>query len=220
MDSRRVLVLHALLAVFSLSMIASAAANPADLATNANIFMYPKPYKLAELVLKSPSGQTVSLSDFRGKVVLLHFWSINCPACRVEEPLLQQIKRTFGNSGFEILAVNLVDPPNAVASHAAAHRTPFPVLCDGGHGFDLQTVTMGGKRTAFVVNPKKEAILEVPGFPTTYIIDAGGNAVGYSVGPARWNNSAALMLIQNLIRQRGVSRSHGMPRNTGHYSMR
>ena len=40
-----------------------------DLSSTANIFMYPKPFKIADLRLQSPSGQTVSLADFKGKVV-------------------------------------------------------------------------------------------------------------------------------------------------------
>jgi len=201
-------------------MVHSAAANSADLAANANIFMYPKPQKMADLILKSPSGKTVSLSQYRGRVVLLHFWSINCPACRLEEPLLQQVKQSFGPTGLEILAVNLVDPPAQVANHAHTNRTPFPVLFDGGHGFDLKVVTMAGKRTAFVVNPKKEAILEVPGFPTTYIVNATGNAVGYSVGPARWNNGSALTLLQNLVRQKAPYGPRASQPNVGPYTMR
>ncbi|MDQ7781497.1 MAG: TlpA disulfide reductase family protein [Desulfomonilaceae bacterium] len=184
--------------------VGSVAADQTDPVAQANIFLYPKPYKVADMTLKSPSGQTVSLSGYRGRVVLLHFWSINCPACRLEEPLLQELKRSLGHTGLEILAVNLVDPPVQVANHAFAHNTPFPVLFDGGGGFDLKVVNMAGKKTAFVVNPDQEAILEVPGFPTTYIVDATGNAVGYSVGPARWNNGAVVALLRNLVRQGGA----------------
>jgi thiol-disulfide isomerase/thioredoxin len=220
MESRR--LLPSILALIFLGLVVGhpAAANPNDLAANANIFMYPKPHKMADLVLKSPSGKMVSLRDYRGKVVLLHFWSINCPACRLEEPLLQQLKRAYGRSGLEILAVNLVDTPSAVASHAVTHRPPFPVLFDGGLGFDLQVVTMAGKRTAFLVNPKKEAILEVPGFPTTYIVDSNGNVVGYSVGPARWNNGSAVALIRSLIQQRGMYRSQNSVPGSPRYTMR
>ena len=53
-----------------------------------------------------------------------------------------------------------------------------------------------------MVNAQQEAILEVPGFPTTYILDCRGNAVGYSVGAARWDNQAAVALIQGLIANR------------------
>jgi thiol-disulfide isomerase/thioredoxin len=173
-----------------------------DLSSNANIFMYPKPLQIADLRLQSPSGQIVSLADYKGKVVLLHFWSIQCPACRVEEPLLQEVKRSFGPAGLEILWVNLVDSPPAIAEHAASNRLLFPVLHGGDRGVSLKVVNMSGKNTAFVVNPGMEAILEVPAFPTTYIVDCRGSAVGYSVGAARWNDKGALGLLQALIQDR------------------
>ena len=167
--------------------------------SDCNIFVYPKPFKIADLVLRNPAGQRVSLSDYQGKVVLLHFWSIQCPACRMEEPQLHQLKRTFGPEGLEVLGVNLVDSPQAIAGYAVANPMPFPVLFDGGQGFRLQVVNMAGKNTAFLVNPVREAVLEVPGFPTTYILDCRGSAVGYSFGAARWNGGSAISLIRGLI---------------------
>ncbi|MFH0823301.1 MAG: TlpA disulfide reductase family protein, partial [Pseudomonadota bacterium] len=159
-------------------------AQGADLGAAANIFTLSQPYTVPDMTLKNSAGQNVSLSDFRGRVVLLHFWSINCPACKIDEPRLQSLKQTFGPGGLEILGVNLVDPPAMVAGHATQHKMAFPALVDAGAGFSLKVVSMGGKNTAFLVNPAKEAILEVPGFPTTYIIDCSGKAVGYSVGAA------------------------------------
>jgi thiol-disulfide isomerase/thioredoxin len=189
-----------------------------DLSSNANIFMYPKPFKIADLRLQSPSGQTVSLADFKGKVVLLHFWSIQCPACRVEEPLLQEVKRSFGPAGLEILWVNLVDSPPAIAEHAASNRLLFPVLHGGDRGVSLKVVNMSGKNTAFVVNPGMEAILEVPAFPTTYIVDCRGSAVGYSVGAARWNDKGALGLLQALIQERKTCLSNSSMMERKQYS--
>ena len=98
-----------------------------DLATGANIFMFPKPLPVSDMVLRNHLGRTVSLSDFRGKVVLLHFWSIQCPACHMEEPQLEKVKKTFGPVGLEILGVNLVDQPQAIFNHCASNKVPFPV---------------------------------------------------------------------------------------------
>lgn len=173
-----------------------------DLGGDTNIFLFPKPLRVSNMVLKDPQGKTVSLSDFRGKVVLLHFWSIQCPACHMEEPQLDTVRRTFGPAGLEILGVNLIDQPQAIFNHCASNRVPFPVLFDGGAGFSLKPLKIGEKATAFVVNPRKEAILEVPGFPTTYILDCRGDAVGYSVGAARWNHRSAVSLLQGLIENR------------------
>ncbi|HMK36359.1 MAG TPA: TlpA disulfide reductase family protein, partial [Desulfomonilaceae bacterium] len=183
-------------------LAAPAGLSAADLVGSANIFMYPRPLPLSDLALKTASGQNISLSDYRGKVVLLHFWSIQCPACKIEEPLLENLKRNFGPSGLEILGVNLVDSPQAIMNHAAANRMPFSVVAGGGGGLALKVVNLNGKNTAFVVNPKQEAILEVPGFPTTYIVDCRGSAVGYSIGVARWDNMAAVGLLQGLISDR------------------
>ncbi len=171
----------------------------ADLSSEANINVLPKPAQIADLMLKSSTGRNVSLRDYRGKVVLLHFWSIQCPACKMEEPLLAQLNKSFGGSGLEVLGVNLVDPPQAITQHISEKPTPFQVLFDGGNGFSLQTVSLGGRNTAFVVNPGKEAILEIPGFPTTYIIDCRGSAVAYSVGVARWDAQPAVNFIQSLL---------------------
>jgi hypothetical protein len=87
------------------------------------------------------------------------------------------------------------------------NRTAFPVVFDGGRGFNLQPVKMGGKQTAFLVNPAREAILEVPVFPTTYIIDCNGNLVGYSVGAARWNERNAVALIKKLVSETRCSQT-------------
>ncbi len=173
-----------------------------DLGADTNIFMFPKPLHVSNMVLRNPQGKIVSLKDFRGKVVLLHFWSIQCPACHMEEPQLENVRRTFGPAGLEILGVNLIDRPQNIFNHCASNKVPFPVLFDGGAGFSLKPVKLGGKATAFVVNPQNEAILEVPGFPTTYILDCRGDAVGYSIGAARWNHRSAVSLIQSLIENR------------------
>ncbi|MGB6068821.1 MAG: TlpA disulfide reductase family protein [Desulfomonilaceae bacterium] len=192
----------------------------ADLAADANIFMYPKPFKIADLRLQNTSGQMVSLADFKGKVVLLHFWSIRCPACRMEEPLLRAVKKSFGPAGLEILWVNLVDPPRAIAEHAASDKMPVPVLHGTSGGASLKVVNIGSKTTAFVVNPAMEAILEVPAFPTTYIIDCRGSAVGYSVGSARWNDKGAVGLIRTLLAQSKTCFSKSFMTEQKRYSMR
>lgn len=202
----RSLIIKSTIVIGILSIMVPALVQPAqaaDLASSANIFMYSKPMPVSPLILKSTNGRTVSLGDFRGKVVLLRFSSVNCPACRLEEPMLDDLQRRFGPAGLEIVGVNLVDSPQEIAQHAAATHAPFPVFFDGG-GYSLKSVDMSGRRTAFVLNPKREAILEVPGFPTTYILDCRGLAVGYSVGAARWTDGSAQALIQNLVNDRSA----------------
>ncbi|NBC07198.1 MAG: redoxin domain-containing protein [Bacteroidetes bacterium] len=56
---------------------------------------------------KNPDGEEVSLSDFRGKVVLIDFWASWCGPCRRENPKVVKLYEEYKDQGFEILGVSL-----------------------------------------------------------------------------------------------------------------
>lgn len=78
------------------------------------------------------SGQDVSLSDYRGQVVMVNFWATWCPPCRAEMPLMQQAYTEYADDGFAILAVNNREQGIAVRSFAEQVGLSFPVLLDEG----------------------------------------------------------------------------------------
>ncbi|MDX2249870.1 MAG: TlpA disulfide reductase family protein [Bacteroidia bacterium] len=60
-----------------------------------------------EIALPSPEGDTLRISDFRGKVLLLDFWASWCGPCRKENPNVVRMYNQYKNKGFEILGISL-----------------------------------------------------------------------------------------------------------------
>ncbi len=99
--------------------------------------------------LKTPDGKTVSLKDFRGKVVLVNFWATWCPPCREEMPLFEEIYQKYKDKGFVILAIN-TDPEN------------------------LENFENVYSFTILIGNDEVVNAYNVMGLPTSYLIDRNG----------------------------------------------
>lgn len=65
--------------------------------------------KAPEFSLKTPEGKTVSLSDFRGKYVVLDFWASWCPDCIKDIPNMKRIYETYKDRGIVFLGVSFDD---------------------------------------------------------------------------------------------------------------
>lgn len=79
--------------------------------------------------LKDLSGKTVSLSDFKGKVVLLDFWATFCGPCLKAMPKLQKLNDRYASQGFAVVGV-ATDEEGAkiVAPSVAKTRVTYPIL--------------------------------------------------------------------------------------------
>ena len=67
----------------------------------------------AKQTLTEPNGNTFSLQDYKGKVVLINFWATWCKPCREEMPGLVKIQDEFKNKDFEIVGVNADEEESA-----------------------------------------------------------------------------------------------------------
>jgi len=84
-----------------------------------------------EFKLAAPDGTPMSLSDLRGKVVLLNLWATWCPPCAAEMPELNALYRRYGNAkDFVVVGVDLQEGPEAVADFAQRNNITFPLLLD------------------------------------------------------------------------------------------
>ena len=80
--------------------------------------------------LPNLDGKTVSLSDLRGKPVLLNFWASWCRPCRDEMPHIQQVYEEWSDKGLVVLAINLGESSSKVKEFVQSYGLPFPVLLD------------------------------------------------------------------------------------------
>lgn len=120
--------------------------------------------------LKTLEGQTIRLSDYQGKKVILNFWATWCPPCKAEMPHLENYYKTKAKKqNVEIIAVNLTNAERGsnkletVKSFADEYGLTFPIPMDetGEVGNTYQTITI----------------------PTSYIIDSKGTIHEKIIGP-------------------------------------
>jgi peroxiredoxin len=117
--------------------------------------------------LPDMSGKTVSLSDYRGKVVFLNIWATWCAPCRQEMPEIQSLYRKMDPEKFAVVTVS-VDRGGRedVANFFRNHQIEVPVLLDQEN--------------------KVVALYGVTGFPETFLIDKKGRLVERYIGPRNW----------------------------------
>jgi len=85
-----------------------------------------------DFTLADLSGNQVSLSDYRGRPVLVNIWASWCPPCISEMPELQHVHEAAGADGLVILAVNSLnqDDMDDVKAFVAEQKLTFPILLD------------------------------------------------------------------------------------------
>ena len=85
-------------------------------------------------------GAAHSLSDWRGKVVLLNFWASWCGPCREEMPLLDRTQKRYADKGLQVIGVAADDAASTKAFLAKTH-VDYPILIDDpAKGADLSAV--------------------------------------------------------------------------------
>ena len=109
-------------------------------------------------VLSDADDKMVSLSDYRGKPLVLHFWATWCPYCKKLQPGLERLSQDYSAQGLVILGISFREDEGA---------DPSGVLEARGHSFKT---LIDGDEVA--------SLYGVKGTPTTFFIDRKGELVG------------------------------------------
>ena len=88
--------------------------------------------KAPDFTLKDMNGKTVSLSDFRGKVVLVTFWATWCTPCKAEMPHFQRMYKAHKGDGLVILGISIDDAKMAskIKPTVKMKKLTYPILLD------------------------------------------------------------------------------------------
>ena len=115
-----------------------------------------------DFTLLDLDNNEISLSDFKGKIVVINFWGTWCPPCRAELPDFIEVYNEYKDRGVQFLGIGLDEVENLKA-FAEEYNISYPILIDG---------------SIDVISDK----WRINSVPTTYIVDENGEVVFFNIG--------------------------------------
>ena len=131
----------------------------------------------ADFALTTLEGDTLTMAELRGEVVILNFWASWCVPCREEAPLLEQTRHAYEARGLRVVGVLYQDSPEDAAAFAARYELGYPSVVDP----DGRTAIDYG----------------VVGIPASFLIDRGGVIRELQVGP--YTDAAIQALMEEYL---------------------
>lgn len=135
-------------------------------------------------------GSQESLANYRGKIVLVHFFASWCADCVAEVPTLRNLHNAFKGSDFQIVGVAVDDDPFDAQSFVRQFGVPFPVILD----------TQGELKSYFSVKDLPATVfLDRKGVPVTFQDPQTGGYTAKLVGARRWDTERPVEMIAGMI---------------------
>ncbi len=129
-----------------------------------------------------PDGKTVSVADFKGKVLVVNLWATWCGPCKIEMPTLAALQAAYQTQPLVVAPVSVDREEDLNLAVAFIGRnSPLKLYRDPGY------------KLAFGLEPR------AAGFPTTIIYDKTGVERARLAGDADWNGKEARELIERLL---------------------
>lgn len=177
-----IFILVLLFSPFAQAQITLKSARAPDLFTLA----YPKSTPTATFY--NEYEQSVGISNFRGKIVLLNIWSTGCPQCVIELPMLDRLQKEMGGMKFQVVALS------SGLENIPTLRRFF--------------VSKGLRNLRVYSDPqaKYSQAAGVLGLPTTFLINEDGMEIGRVRGIVDWTNPKLKAQIRGLIAQSKAKR--------------
>ncbi len=114
------------------------------------------------LLTGQDGNKSLSISDYRGRIVYVDFWASWCRPCLISMPFLDALQKEFGDRGFQVVAVNVDHDKGDAIAFLGRHPVDYPVV----HAPDGQLMNH----------------LQVVGLPTVFLLEASGEVTLVHVG--------------------------------------
>lgn len=136
-----------------------------------------RPLDATEITWRTLDGETFSLADYSGKVVLLNFWATWCGPCRRELPGLNNVAEQLTSDQFAVVAINIDTNPEETAE-TFADRLELNAL-------------------ELFIDPELRSTnaLGLRSMPSTYLFDGDGKLIGKLEGGAEWDAPESIDLL-------------------------
>ena len=115
-------------------------------------------YPAPDFAFRDLQGNSRKLSDFRGKLLLLDFWFINCGPCQQAIPKLVAAYGKFHARGFEIIGINGEDKAEALRPFLAQKKMPWPQVVEDFEGPIHTKYRINSAPTYYLVGPDGKII--------------------------------------------------------------
>lgn len=125
--------------------------------------------------LMNLDGELVSLSGFKGKVVVVNFWATWCPPCRAEMPSMQRAWQALQDHDVMMLAIHVGGNEDKIWSFVGDYELDFPILIDAD-----------------------SAVADawpMKGLPSTFVVDPQGRIAYRAIGGREWDDADILAPI-------------------------
>ncbi len=151
-----------------------------------NVTLIPDGKVLPEKPLMYIDGSQGKLSDFRGDVLVLTLWQVNCPYCRREMPVLNRLHSEMRGEGVQVVALGMDQSLGTIVSHFA--QTGLN---------NLKPIIDIGRFNGTILSVENFNRLSIA-TPTTFIVDKRGAVVAQVWGLVDWDGDAARGYLRQL----------------------
>ena len=146
-----------------------------------------QPHPLPELRFVDGDGRVLTITDFRGKTVLLNIWATWCAPCIREMPALDRLQTELAGPDFEVVALSI-------------DYGGIPAVKDFYQKFGLKALGIYVDKMA-----KARRDLNIVGIPTTLLVDRYGQEIGRTIGPEEWDRPDIVKFIRQYLNDKPAS---------------